>query len=147
MHLLEEVEVVAVKVETQKEFLERHASFFSSCELPPDLIGVDLSNHIPKTFLVLQIYSCDLHEPGRTLKRAQRWACITQSTTSMTILSTALLTFWGMLRFSKLYSRVPCLSNLSSRAKLLCGGGGRNVVVVIAMVVDVDVNVDVRSGA
>nr|GEY87542.1 hypothetical protein [Tanacetum cinerariifolium] len=39
-HLLEEAEVVAVKVETQKEFLVSHVSFFSSGELLPDLIGV-----------------------------------------------------------------------------------------------------------
>ncbi|GJY11376.1 hypothetical protein Tco_0379561 [Tanacetum coccineum] len=44
MHLLEEIEVVAEKVETQKEFLELHASFFSSCELTPDQLDVDLNN-------------------------------------------------------------------------------------------------------
>ncbi|GJR01824.1 hypothetical protein Tco_0524808 [Tanacetum coccineum] len=62
---------------------------------------------------------------GRSLKRTRSGACIAQSTASMTISSTAWLTLWGILRFSKLYSLVPC--------------SGRDVVVVIIEVVDVDV--------
>ncbi|GJY88061.1 hypothetical protein Tco_0502689 [Tanacetum coccineum] len=44
MRLLEEVEEVAMKVETQKEFLVRHVSVFSFYELPPDQLDVDLNN-------------------------------------------------------------------------------------------------------
>nr|GEZ70203.1 hypothetical protein [Tanacetum cinerariifolium] len=40
MRRLEEVEAVAVAVETQKEFLVSHISFFSFGELLPELIGV-----------------------------------------------------------------------------------------------------------
>nr|GEX03424.1 hypothetical protein [Tanacetum cinerariifolium] len=49
MHLLEEVEVVDVVVETHKEFLLCHVSFFSYGELLPDMIGVGMSNHAPMT--------------------------------------------------------------------------------------------------
>nr|GFD25572.1 hypothetical protein [Tanacetum cinerariifolium] len=49
MCLLEDVEVVAVTVETHKEFLVSHVSFFSSGELLPDLIGV-AGTHVCPTF-------------------------------------------------------------------------------------------------
>ncbi|GJZ07873.1 hypothetical protein Tco_0542156 [Tanacetum coccineum] len=45
--------------------------------------------------------------PKKILKRARSGACITQSTASVTISSTAWHTLWGILRFSKLYSRLP----------------------------------------
>ncbi|GJT09330.1 hypothetical protein Tco_0856372 [Tanacetum coccineum] len=65
MRLLEEVEEVAMNVETQEEFLVTHVSFFSSCGLCPDLLGVDLSNHAPMTFAACHTNSCDLHELHR----------------------------------------------------------------------------------
>ncbi|GJW62207.1 hypothetical protein Tco_0111542 [Tanacetum coccineum] len=49
MRLLEEVEVVAMKVETQEEFLVRHVSFFSFYKLPPVQLDVDLNNLTPMT--------------------------------------------------------------------------------------------------
>ncbi|GKG07905.1 hypothetical protein Tco_0333737, partial [Tanacetum coccineum] len=61
---------------------------------------------------------------GKSLKRARSGAWRAQSTASVTISSSALFTFWGILRFSKF------------------GGGGRVVVVI-----DVVVAVDVGSGA
>ncbi|GKC06467.1 hypothetical protein Tco_0998077 [Tanacetum coccineum] len=110
MRLLEEV---AMMVVTEEEILARHVSFVAFYELPPGQLDVDLNNLTPRT-------SAGLHTMGRSLKRARYRACMAQSTASVTISSKAWLTLWGILKFSKLYSHVPCLSNLSPKAKLSC---------------------------
>nr|GEU48259.1 hypothetical protein [Tanacetum cinerariifolium] len=82
---------------------------------------------------------CDGGDPkgviGRSLKRARSGACIAQSTASVTISSTALLTSKfaiccssSSMRFTRIGSAVLC-----------CGGGGRDIVVVIIEVFDVNV--------
>ncbi|GJU33778.1 hypothetical protein Tco_1182132 [Tanacetum coccineum] len=124
IRLLEEVEEVAMKEETQKEFLVRHVSFFSFYELPPNQLDVDLNN-------ITLMTSVEPHTMGRSLKRARSRACIAWSTASVTISSTAWLTLWGILRFSKLYSQLPC-------------SGGRRVGVVV-MIVEI-VAIDVGRG-
>ncbi|GJU73213.1 hypothetical protein Tco_1264618 [Tanacetum coccineum] len=64
--LLEEVEVVAMKVETQEEFLVHHVSFISFYELPPDELDVDLNNLTPMTSAEPHTSHCERHEPGRS---------------------------------------------------------------------------------
>ncbi|GJZ97787.1 hypothetical protein Tco_0670240 [Tanacetum coccineum] len=49
MRLLEEVEEVAMMVETHEEILVRHVSFVAFYELPPDQLDVDLNNLTPRT--------------------------------------------------------------------------------------------------
>ncbi|GJR62351.1 hypothetical protein Tco_1504513 [Tanacetum coccineum] len=66
MRLLEEVEVVAMKVETQEEFLVTHVSFFSSYELPPDQLDVDLNNLALMTSVKPHTSHCERHEPCRS---------------------------------------------------------------------------------
>ncbi|GJS19330.1 hypothetical protein Tco_0447962 [Tanacetum coccineum] len=66
MHLLEEVDVVAIKVETQEEFLATHDSFFSSYELPPDQLDIDLNNLAPMTSAKSHTSHCECHEPCRS---------------------------------------------------------------------------------
>ncbi|GJW63056.1 hypothetical protein Tco_0114940 [Tanacetum coccineum] len=57
--------VRAEKVETQKEFLELHASFFSSCELPPDQLDVDLNILSSSNDFLQRLYKsyCEPHDP------------------------------------------------------------------------------------
>ncbi|GJY43689.1 hypothetical protein Tco_0431902 [Tanacetum coccineum] len=57
MYLLEEVEEVAMMVETQEEILVRHVSFVTFYELPPDQQDVDWNNLTPRT-------STGLHTSG-----------------------------------------------------------------------------------
>ncbi|GKF52828.1 hypothetical protein Tco_0159738 [Tanacetum coccineum] len=83
-------------------------------------LGVIFKHSLLKNFLYINA--------GQILKRARSGACIAQSTASATISSTALLTWWGILRFSNLYSLDLC-----------GGGGGRVIVVVIIEVFAVDV--------
>ncbi|GJX75068.1 hypothetical protein Tco_0313663 [Tanacetum coccineum] len=64
--LLEEVEEVAMKVETQKEFLVHHVSFFSFYELAPDQLDVDLNNLTPMTFAEPYTSHCKCLEPCRS---------------------------------------------------------------------------------
>ncbi|GJU60622.1 hypothetical protein Tco_1238388 [Tanacetum coccineum] len=59
-----EVEVVAMKVETQEEFLVHHVSFISFYELPPDELDVDLNNLTPMTSAEPHTSHCERHEPG-----------------------------------------------------------------------------------
>ncbi|GJX50506.1 hypothetical protein Tco_0277351 [Tanacetum coccineum] len=149
MRLLEEVEVVAMMVESQEEFLVRHVSFFSSCKLHLRLIEVDLSDHALRT--------SPEHQTNLRGFHGLRWSYLRTS------INAEFPSYQQILRFSNLYNRDPCLSNLSSRAKLLCiksaicyssspmrrmrigsavlyyGGGGRDVAVVIALTVAVDV--------
>ncbi|GKG34063.1 hypothetical protein Tco_0434222 [Tanacetum coccineum] len=81
--MLEEAEVVAMKVETQEEFLVRHVAFFSFCKLPPVHLDVDLNNLTPMTSTEPHTSHCELHEPYRSCLQAsiveefplyQRWA-------------------------------------------------------------------------
>ncbi|GKG10071.1 hypothetical protein Tco_0338817, partial [Tanacetum coccineum] len=65
-YLLEEVEVVTVKVETQEEFLVHHVSFISFYELPPDELDVDLNNLTPMTSAELHTSHCKWYEPCRS---------------------------------------------------------------------------------
>ncbi|GKE96918.1 hypothetical protein Tco_1581773, partial [Tanacetum coccineum] len=62
--LLEEVEVVTIKVETQEEFLVRLVSLVSFYELPPDQLDVDLNNLTPMTSSEPHTSHCECHEPG-----------------------------------------------------------------------------------
>ncbi|GKE63787.1 hypothetical protein Tco_1514154, partial [Tanacetum coccineum] len=63
MRLLEEVEEVAMKVETQKEFLICHVSVFSFYEPPPDQLDVDLNNLTLMTSAEPHTSHCERHEP------------------------------------------------------------------------------------
>nr|GEV83973.1 reverse transcriptase domain-containing protein [Tanacetum cinerariifolium] len=63
MRLLEEVKVVAMAVETHKEFLVSHVSFFSFGELLPDLIGVENFLHINGRHITEMSLKRSLHCP------------------------------------------------------------------------------------
>nr|GEW61346.1 hypothetical protein [Tanacetum cinerariifolium] len=84
--------------------------FFSSNELPSDLIGVDLSNHAPITSPAHHTTSCDLHEPHKIYFQT------------------------SVVGEFPSYQR-----NHACPTFPLGGGGGGIVVVVTAEVVDVDV--------
>nr|GFA45009.1 hypothetical protein [Tanacetum cinerariifolium] len=119
------LEKVKEEVEIQKEFLVNLISFNAFYKLRPDLLKINPNGHGPLTSPVLCRASV------KSLKQARIRAWRAQSTASVNISLTALFTFWGISRFSKLYRQDPC------------GVGGKVVVVVVIIVV---VAVDVGSG-